>query len=392
MKQILLSLIILIIIITIILLFYSIKYKKEKFLNFDFVPESIDFVKKNGAFYENQPIYSDDNPANNYNNKIVIELPEGTNGSNGQPAVCRSDCSNPDACNGSSCKGQPGDPGIPKCLIKAGEPGLQGFAGRKGNIGVKGKDIQPIQAPRGRQGPPGKTGNPGISYATLHGQNGQKGASGAMGLDAIPQYMDNGTETQTKVLETNPGEIFELENKKPIDFMSNSVEGEDVVLGYNLGDDNRDNFDIEKDGYVTEKQVNDIGINLSVPYMQILEFELSISGEISFYQDYNYFTINIPNFEPPFDNYKDMLIFCSWDIDDSLAVYHKNSNDEIQMITDIVTDTATDTPNSYWYNTDESEKFTTKIKDNNKIYIYYKTQNLVKCNKAKIICFYFNNN
>ena len=87
-----------------------------------------------------------------------------------------------------------------------------------------------------------------------------------------------------------------------------------------------------------------------------------------------------------------MLIFCSWDIDNSLAVYHKNSIDDIQMITDIVTDTATDTPNSYWYNTDESEKFTTHIKDNNKIYIYYKTENLVRGNKAKIICFYFNNN
>lgn len=391
MKQILLSLIILIIIITIILLFYSIKYKKEKFLNFDFVPESIDFVKKNGAFYENQPIYSDDNPANNNNNKIVIELPQGLDGIHGQPAVCPSDCSNPDACNGSSCKGQPGDPGIPKCLIKAGEPGLQGFAGRKGDIGVKGQDIQPIQAPRGRQGPPGKTGNPGISYATLHGQNGQKGASGAMGLDARPQYMDDGT--GTKVQETYPGQIFESENKKPIDFMSNSVEGADVVLGYNLGNDNRHNFDVAKVGYVTEKKINDIDINLSVPYMQSFEFELSISGEISLYQGHNYFTINIPNFKnPPFDNYKDMLIFCSWNIDDSLAVYHKNSKNEILMITDIVTDKATDTPNSYWYNTiDKSEKFTTKIIDNNKIYIYYKTENLAIDNKAKIICFYFNN-
>lgn len=385
MKQILLSLIILIIIITIILLFYSIKYKKEKFLNFDFVPESIDFVKKNGAFYENQPIYSDDNPANNYNNKIVIELPEGLDGNPGQPAVCPSDCSNPDACNGGSCKGQPGDPGIPKCLIKAGEPGLQGFAGRKGDIGVKGKDIQPIQAPRGRQGPPGKTGNPGISYATLHGQNGQKGASGAKGLDAVLQYKDDGN------IETYPGQIFELKNKKPIDFMSNSVGGTDVVLGYHLGDDNRDNFDVVKDGYTTEKKVNNIGINLSVPYMQI--YDKKIKSEISLFDNYNYFTINIPNFkDPPFDNYKDMLIFCSWDIDNSLAVYHKNSIDDIQMITDIVTDTATDTPNSYWYNTDESEKFTTHIKDNNKIYIYYKTENLVRGNKAKIICFYFNNN
>ena len=87
-----------------------------------------------------------------------------------------------------------------------------------------------------------------------------------MGLDARPQYMDDGT--GTKVQETYPGQIFESENKKPIDFMSNSVEGADVVLGYNLGNDNRHNFDVAKVGYVTEKKINDIDINLSVPYMQ----------------------------------------------------------------------------------------------------------------------------
>ena len=86
-----------------------------------------------------------------------------------------------------------------------------------------------------------------------------------------------------------------------------------------------------------------------------------------------------------------MLIFCSWNgKNDSLAVYHKNNNNEIQMITD----TAPNTYNTYWYNTiDKSEKFTTHIRDN-KIYIFYKTDTnlLVQNDTAKIICFYFNNN
>jgi len=390
MKQILLSLIILIIIITIILLFYSIRYKKENFI----VPESIDYVDDLGDFmynfdtgYIDKKIYQE--------NKIAIKIPKGENGLRGANGTCN-DCSTETACGGSSCKGNPGTTSASTCIIKAGPPGVQGNAGAKGLPGIKGQDIASRQGPRGPQGPPGFNGNPGKNglevVISANGQpssaglKGQKGASGAKGLDAVLQYMDDSNTIQ----ETYPGEIFVSEHKKPIDFMSNSVVGEDVVLGYNLGDNNRDNFDVEKNNYVTEKQVNNIGINLSVPYMQI--YDKQIKSEISLFDTYNYFTINIPtNFEPPFDNYKDMLIFCSWnDKDDSLAVYHKNSDDEIEMITD----TTPNTYNTYWYNTiDKSEKFTTHIKDN-KIYIFYKTDTdqLAKDDTAKIICFYFNNN
>lgn len=394
MKQILLSLIILIIIITIILLFYSIKYKKENFI----VPESIDYFDHLGDFiynfvtgYMDKNIYQE--------NKIAIKIPKGEKGLRGANGTCNN-CSTETACGGSSCKGNPGTTSASTCIIEAGPPGVQGNTGAKGLPGIKGQDIASRQGPRGPQGPPGFNGNPGknglevVISANRHpssaGLKGQKGATGAKGLDAVLQYKDDGS--GTKVLETYPGEIFELENKKPIDFMSNS-KGADVVLGYHLGDNNRDNFDQVKAGYGTDiKQVNNIGINLSVPYMQI--YDKKIKSEISLFDIYNYFTINIPtDFEPPFDNYKDMLIFCSWnDKDDSLAVYHKNSDDEIEMITD----TAPNTYNTYWYNTtdkSEKKKFTTHIK-NNKIYIYYKTDTnqLVKDDTAKIICFYFNNN
>lgn len=388
MKQILLSLIILIIIITIILLFYSIRYKKENFI----VPESIDYVDDLGnVMYNFDTGYMDKN--RHQKNIIAIKIPKGENGVRGANGTCN-DCSTETACGGSSCKGDPGRTSASTCIIKAGPPGGQGVPGAKGLPGIKGFDIASRQGPRGPQGPPGFNGNPGKnglevvisgsgepSSQGLKGLKGQKGASGAEGLDAVLQYKDYGN------IETYPGEIFDLKNKKPNDFMSNSVKGEKILLGYDLGNNNRDNFDVVKNGYEIEKQVNDIGINLSVPYMQI--YDKKIKSAISLYDNYNYFTINIPNFdEAPFDNYKDMLIFCSWNgKDNSLAVYHKNNSDEIQMITD------TNTNNTYWYRTDESEKFKTHIRDN-KIYIFYKTDTdlLNENDTAKIICFYFNNN
>lgn len=387
MKQILLSLIILIIIITIILLFYSIRYKKENFI----VPESIDYVDDLGDFmYNFKTHYMDKNIYQE--NKIAIKIPKGENGRRGANGTC-DDCSTETSCGGSSCKGDPGTTSASTCIIEAGLPGVQGNTGAKGLPGIKGQDIASRQGPRGPQGPPGFNGNPGKNGLEVvisgngepssAGLKGQKGASGAKGLDAVPQYKDNAD--GTRVQETYPGEIFDLENKKPIDFMSNS-EGVDVVLGYDLGDNNRENFDQVK---VDFQQVNNIGINLSVPYIQV--YDKIIKSEISLFDNYNYFTINIPNFESPFYNYKDMLIFCSWNgKNDSLAVYHKNNNNEIQMITD----TAPNTYNTYWYNTiDKSEKFTTHIRDN-KIYIFYKTDTnlLVQNDTAKIICFYFNNN
>tara|TARA_B100001540_G_scaffold278165_1_gene266135 strand:+ start:1062 stop:2198 length:1137 start_codon:yes stop_codon:yes gene_type:complete len=378
MKQILLSLIILIIIITIILLFYSIRYKKENFI----VPESIDYVDDLGDFmYNFKTHYMDKNIYQE--NKIAIKIPKGENGPRGANGTC-DDCSKETSCGGSSCKGDPGTTSASTCIIEAGLPGVQGNTGAKGLPGIKGQDIASRQGPRGPQGPPGFNGNPGKNGlevvisgngASSAGLKGQKGASGAKGLDAVPQYKDNAD--GTRVQETYPGEIFDLENKKPIDFMSNS-EGVDVVLGYDLGDNNRENFDQVK---VDFQQVNNIGITLSVPYMQ--KYEKIIKSEISLFDNYNYFTINIPNFESPFNNYEDMLIFCSWNhINDSLSVYHKNSNNEIQMITNT---------NNYWYRTDDSEDFKTYIK-NNKIYIFYKTEELSQNYIATIICFYFNNN
>lgn len=348
MKQIILSLIILTII-TIILLFYSIKYKKENFI----VPES-----------------------------IAITIPKGEKGDRGPSSICPSDCS-------SDKKGNPGVTSAPTCIIKAGLSGDQGDSGEKGLPGIKGQDIAPRRGPRGPQGPPGFNGNSGkdgseviISSSAptttrIKGLNGQKGASGAMGLDARVQEVE---EYEALRPEDYPGEIFEINNKKPSDFISNGIDGQNILLGYNLDQKIRDNFEIEKNKYISpspQRIVNDIQLNLSVPYMQVYDKE--IKSEISLYDNYNYFIINIPDF----DNYKDMLIFCNWiDKPGSLAVYHVNiNNNNIQMITNT---------NNYWYATSDSEKFKTQI-ISNKIRIYYKSENTSEDDKAKIICFYFNN-